>query len=126
MDYSIRSDEDGRGSIQPWEINVSPTIGRGVKPGGGLGPRELWPIRTETREFFFDRFREAWIDVDSVPPGLPAVEVTFDPAVVEEAARRRATEGLARRVARGLLQPVKPLLRPVASKLLGHLAAHRR
>jgi len=122
MDYSVRSD----GGIQPWEINVSPTIGRGVKPGGGLGPRELWPIRTETREFFFDRFRDAWIDLDSVPGGLPAVEVTFDPAVAEAASRGRPPEGLARRVARGLLNPVKPILRPMASKLLGHLAAHRR
>jgi hypothetical protein len=122
MDYSIRAD----GRIQPWEINVSPTIGRGVKPGGGLGPRELWPIRTETRELFFDRFREAWIDIDSLSQGLPAVEVTFDPAVAEAAARGRRKEGLARRLARGLLRPVKPLLQPVASKLLGHFAAHGR
>lgn len=122
MDYSIRTD----GRIQPWEINVSPTIGRGVKPGGGLGPRELWPIRAETRELFFDRFREAWIDLDSLSQGLSAVEVTFDRAVAEAAARGRRREGLARRLARGLLRPVKPLLQPVASKLLGHLVAHGR
>ena len=121
MDYSIK---DGR--IQPWEINVSPTIGRGVKPGGGLGPKELWPLRTETREFFFDRFRQAWIDLDSIPSGRPPVDVEFDRALLEDVMRGRPAEGRVRRIARGLLKPVKPLLSPVASRLLGHLVARRQ
>jgi len=121
IDYSIKD-----GQLQPWEINVSPTIGRGVKPGGGLGPRELWPIRTETREYFFDRFRQAWIDLDSTATGLPPVDVTFDPSVIEAASRERSTEGRARSIARKLLKPAKHLLRPVASNLLGRLAAYRR
>lgn len=121
IDYSIKE-----GRVQPWEINVSPTIGRGVKPGGGLGPRELWPIRTETREYFFDRFRKAWIDLDSTSVGVAQVDVTFDPAVVAAASAGRPTEGRARRIARKLLKPAKSLLRPVASNLLGRLAAYRR
>src|SRR5262249_29111621 len=120
IDYSMK---DGR--IQPWEINVSPTIGRGVKPGGGLGPAELQPIRNETRELFFDRFREAWVELDSTPTGLPSIDVAFDPAVVEAASRVRRGESRARRIARAVLQPVKPLLRPVASKLLAQLVARR-
>ena len=120
MDYSMR---DGR--IQPWEINVCPTIGRGVKPGGGLGPAELQPTRDETREFFFDRFRQAWVDLDSTPPGLPSIDVVFDRRVAEAASRGRPGESRARRLARTLLQPVKPLLRPVASKLLAQFAARR-
>lgn len=118
IDFSIK---DGR--VQPWEINLNPTIGRGVKPGGGFGPRELWPIRSETREFFFDRFRAAWIDLDSVPTTGRAVDVAFDPAVVEAAGQSRPRETLARRIARKLLRPVKPILKPLASKVLGHVAS---
>jgi hypothetical protein len=120
IDFSIK---DGR--IQPWEINVNPTIGRGVRPGGGFGPRELWPIRDETREFFFDRFREAWIDLDSVPAGQSVVDVVFDSALAEAAARRPA-ESRAHRIARTLLRPVKPLLKPFASRLLGEVATRQR
>ena len=120
MDYSIK---DGR--VQPWEINVSPTIGRGVKPGGALGPAELQPIRSETREYFFDRFRAAWMELDSMPPGLPSIDVAFDRAVAETALRGRSRESRARRVASRILHPVKPLLRPVASKLMAQLAALR-
>ena len=120
IDFSIKN-----GRIQPWEINLNPTIGRGVKPGGGFGPRELWPIRSETREFFFDRFREAWTVLDAIPAGEPAVDVTFDRAVVEAASKRHRGESSARRIARKLLRPVKPLLKPVASRILGQLAARR-
>ena len=116
--------KDGR--IQTWEINVNPTIGRGVKPGGELASHELAPIRSETREFFFDRFREAWVDLDCTPAGMPAVDVAFDPGLAEAAARPRPGESPARRIARTLLRPVKPLLKPVASKLLGQLAARRQ
>jgi hypothetical protein len=116
IDYSVK---DGR--IQAWEINVNPTIGRGVKPGGGLGPVELWPIRNETREFFFERFRKAWIDLDYASAGGPAIDVEFDPAVAEAAAHERKGENAARRIARRLLRPAGPLLKPVASKLLGRL-----
>lgn len=120
IDYSMK---DGR--IQPWEINVSPTIGRGVKPGGALGPAELQPIRSETREYFFDRFREAWMELDSMPPGLPSIDVAFDRDVAETALRGRPRESRARRMASRILHPVKPLLRPVASKVMAQLAALR-
>ena len=120
IDYSI---QDGR--VQAWEINVNPTIGRGVKPGGGFGPRELWPIRDETREFFFDRFRESWIDLDRTPAGMSAVDVAFDPGVAEAAARPRPGESAARRIARTLLRPVRPLIDPVAARVLAELATRR-
>ena len=120
IDFSIK---DGR--IQPWEINLNPTIGRGVRPGGGIGPRELWPIRSETRELFFSRFRQAWIDLDCIPAGAPAVDVSFDHGLVEAATTVRHGESSVWRFARTVLRPVKPLLKPVASKLLGQLAGRR-
>jgi len=120
IDFSIKD-----GKIQPWEINLNPTIGRGVKPGGGFGPRELWPIRSETRELFFDRFRAAWIELDAIPSGAPAVDVTFDRFLVDAAAKERRGESAARRLAKKLLRPVKPLLKPVASRLIGQFATRR-
>jgi hypothetical protein len=116
--------KDGR--IQTWEINVNPTIGRGVKPGGGLGPAELWPIRDETRKFFFDRFRDAWLDLDCTPAGMLAIDVALDPDVAEAAARPRPGESQALRIARTLLRPVRPMLEPLASRLLAELATRRR
>jgi len=120
IDFSIKE-----GRIQPWEINLNPTIGRGVKPGGGLGPRELWPIRHETRELFFDRFRAAWIELDSISTNAHEVEVTFDASLAQAAVQRRPEETRLRRVVRRLLRPVKPLLKPIASKVLGHVASRR-
>jgi hypothetical protein len=121
IDYSVK---DGR--IQTWEINVNPTIGRGVKPGGGFGPTDLAPIRSETREFFFANFRKAWMDLDSTPTDTQPVDVAFDPAIVEAAAQDRAGEGRASQIARTLLRPVKPLIMPVASRLLALLAIRRQ
>jgi hypothetical protein len=121
IDYSVK---DGR--IQTWEINVNPTIGRGVKPGGGFGPTDLAPIRSETREFFFANFRKAWMDLDSTPTDTQPVDVAFDPAIVEAAAQDRAGEGRASQIARTLLRPVKPLIMPVASRLLALLAFRRQ
>jgi hypothetical protein len=121
IDYSVK---DGR--IQTWEINVNPTIGRGVKPGGEMGPPEFAPIRSETREFFFDEFRQAWADLDCAPTGTPPVDVAFDLAVADAARRDRAGAGRAGRIARTLLRPVKPLLIPVASRLLARFATRRQ
>lgn len=121
IDYSMK---DGR--IQTWEINVNPTIGRGVKPGGEMASHELAPIRSETREFFFDRFREAWVDLDCTPSGMSAVDVEFDADLAEAAARPRPGESSARRIARTLLRPVRPLVDPIASKLLAQLATRRQ
>jgi hypothetical protein len=121
MDYSVK---DGR--VQTWEINVSPTIGRGVKPGGGIGPAELASIRSETREFFFDKFRKAWAELDSVREGTPPVDVAFDADVVAEAIRTRPAVSRASRIARTLLRPVKPLIEPMASRLLARLALRRQ
>jgi hypothetical protein len=91
-----------------------------------VGPPELAPIRSETREFFFDKFREAWVALDSVAEGAPPVDVAFDPAVAAAATRARPVASRASRIARTLLRPVKPLLEPVASKPLARLAIRRR
>jgi hypothetical protein len=116
IDYAIR---DGR--IKTWEINLHPTIGRGAGPGGGVGPPPLRPLRAETREYFFDRFREAWAAVDPEST-LPALELDLDPAITAMAGTPgpRGPRGLG-----GLgaaLRPLKPVLEPVAGPFLGLIA----
>jgi hypothetical protein len=116
IDYAVR---DGR--IKTWEINLHPTIGRGAGPGGGAGPPPLRPLRSETREYFFDRFREAWAAVDLESP-LPALEVSLDPALAAAAGvpAPRERSGLGR--LRAALRPLKPVLEPVARPFLGLIA----
>jgi hypothetical protein len=79
IDYSMKE-----GRVQSWEINLNATIGRG--PGAGIGPRELWPIRDETREYFFDRFREAWAEVDREMGSGSPVRVRFGKETLARAA----------------------------------------
>ena len=113
IDYSLKA-----GRIQTWEINVHPTIGRGTGLGGGPGPQELRPIRSATREYFFDRFREAWAAVDMESGELTPVEVHFDPEMVRAAtpARRRGTRLLD--TMRAALRPIKSFLAPVTRRAL--------
>ena len=69
--------------------------------------------------------RRGWISI-ACRRALPAIEVVFDPDLAEAAARRRPGESSARRIARTLLRPVKPLVEPVASKILAQLATRRQ
>jgi hypothetical protein len=113
MDYALK---DGR--VVTWEINMNPTIGRGAGPGGGVGPMEVRPIRTAAREYFFDRFREAWAALDTVASaGRPvAVNFTPDAALAAPVASAAAAPALrAMRILRAMLRPLKPVLAPVSA-----------
>ena len=120
IDYAFK-----QGRVQTWEINLHPTIGRGTGPGGGLGPREVHPVRNQTREHFFDRFREAWAAIDQ-PCGEPAIPLGFDPRLRDAAALAASAPRRAGGVGRRLLRPLKPLLGPVSGPLLRALGAWRR
>ncbi len=114
IDYSFK---DGR--IQIWEINLHATIGRTVGPAGAAVPPELRPLRSETREYFFDRFREAWAAVDQDSGNLPAVELQFDKEVLRAATHSSHQENRLLGKLRAALRPIKPLLEPVARRVLG-------
>lgn len=119
IDYSIKG-----GRIQPWEINLNPTIGRLPGPSGGVGPKELWPIRDATREYFFERFREAWVAID--PPGTddsPVPAIAVPPIAVRPprlAPSRTAT------LIRSALRPVKRMLLPLSGPWLRIIAVAMR
>lgn len=119
IDYSVR---DGR--IQTWEINLNPTIGRGLRPSRSKVSPELQPIRQETKELFYGRFQEAWEAVD-VEAAAEDIEVEIDPRVVRDAlaVERDGERFLA---LRRVLRPAKPLLEPVAARVLPLVARAAR
>lgn len=106
IDYSIK---DGR--VQPWEINLNPTIGRGVRPSSRTIEPELREIRERTKEAFYARFNEAWSAVEE--PGIDRTPMTIhlDPAIVAAA---RADERRRWRTGSGLLAAGVRLVKPLA------------
>lgn len=118
IDYSIR---DGR--VQTWEINLNPTIGRGLRPSSREIPLELRELREQTKERFYARFNEAWLRVDLAndpAAELVAVPIVIDPSTIDlalEAERRRwrsgsVLVGRAVRIARPFMKTAAaPLLR---------------
>jgi hypothetical protein len=114
IDYSIK---DGR--VQPWEINLNPTIGRGLRPSSREIEPELRGIREETKEAFYARFNEAWTAVEPVEADRSTFTVHLDREVVAAARadeRRRWRTGSALLAAGVRL--VKPLMKTPARPLL--------
>jgi hypothetical protein len=123
IDYSIKN-----GRVQTWEINLNPTIGRGLRPSTSKVPTELDPIRRETKDCFYSRFQKAWAAVDLAPDGEPAVPVTSDPRRIRAALSIEGRRGRLLATLRTVLRPVKPLIEPRAApalRLLSRLARGR-
>jgi hypothetical protein len=128
IDYSILD-----GKVQTWEINLNPTIGRGLRPSSRTIDPELRDTREETKQLFYSSFNAAWFDVGrGFSPPVPGgsglkprptsapIEVRIDPAVLsaarEERRRRwRTRKGIVEaglRLAKPLMKtPLAPLLR---------------
>jgi hypothetical protein len=73
IDYSVK---DGR--VQTWEINLNPTIGRGLRPSKGRVPPALNAIREETKQEFYARFNAAFAKIDD--GGSGELPIVLDPA----------------------------------------------
>jgi hypothetical protein len=113
IDYSFQD-----GQLRTWEINLNATIGRGVGPGGGMGSAEVRAIRDEAREYFFDRFREAWREVDSEAGDAPPVRVEFDRTLIQQAHQRRRRGSRVLAAGRSLLRPAKPIIEPLMDPII--------
>ncbi len=128
IDYSLRE-----GRIQTWEINLNPSIGRGLRPPSGRVPGELEPVRDETKEHFYRCFQAALEAVDlpsSGAPvelsgfGLPRVRVA--PADTPARVLRRRVLRRAGAVAGRVLGPVRRLvLRPALLAAVGRRVRRR-
>jgi hypothetical protein len=120
IDYAVKE-----GRIQTWEINLNPTIGRGLRPPTTHVPGELQPIRQETKEHFYSGFRQAWEAVDLTPDAESAVPVGLDPGTIRAARSAEVQGGRLAKALRTVLRPVKPVLEPRAApffRMLGRLA----
>ncbi len=125
MDYSMK---DGR--VVCWEINTLPLLRRahGVAPP----PPELQALREVRRAHFATAFAAAFADLlEAVPEGRP-IRPALDPALVRAARRELETRGATTepgavrfRLARALLRPFKPILKPIAAATLQPLLARR-
>lgn len=80
IDYSIK---DGR--VQTWEINLNPTIGRGLRPSSRYIEPELRATREKTKETFYARFNEAWAAVETGDLDPTPFAIRLDPAIVAAA-----------------------------------------
>jgi len=108
IDYSVLD-----GKVQTWEINLNPTIGRGLRPSRRNIDPELRDTREETKQVFYAGFNAAWSAVADVGRGFsPPLEIRIDPVVLiaarEEQRRRwRTRKGI---VETGL-RLAKPLMK---------------
>lgn len=117
IDYSMLD-----GAVQTWEINLNPTIGRGLRPSSGRVPSALEPIRSETKRCFYNRFAAALIALDSRAVSVSeavTVSITLPGALV--ARMRHEQRALPPRVPTLFMRVRRRaqwLLRPLLSRFL--------
>lgn len=117
IDYSIKN-----GSVQTWEINLNPTIGRGLRPPSRKLPPELDAIRDQVRRSFFERFERGWKEVLLPTRVQPPIAVKIDAAIIA-AARAHERQSRVLDAVRKLLRPAKPLIEPLSAPFLRALGS---
>ncbi len=120
IDYAV---QDGR--VQTWEINLHPTIGRAPGRARAALPPELEPLRDANRAFFYQRFNDAWRSYAAPADGAP-IPVSLDADLTREAAEGPRKSRPSMVVLRSAARPFKPVLEPVAMRLLPIVTALAR
>lgn len=126
IDYSVVGED-----LQTWEINLNPTIGRGLRPSSGRIPECLRPLREPAKEHFYQKFQAAFEGVDCPSDsGQPIVITACTEAKgrLRAEARRRRRVKLARALLdsiKWLLKPLKPVLQPAVGTVSPFLARLR-
>ena len=113
IDYAIKN-----GGVQTWEINLNPTIGRGLRPPSKKLPPELDAVRDKVRRCFFDGFESGWKEVMLPTDGQPPIEVKIDSTIINAARTSDAHNNHFLNALRTLLRPAKPLIEPLSSPFL--------
>jgi hypothetical protein len=112
IDYSMKD-----GAPVTWEINLNPTIGRGLRPASLAINLELRALREEAKEHFYSRFRAAWGAVDlaasSCGIALPERSPVTGPVTYVENPYRWGAARRALRPARAWIDRVAGVLSPV-------------
>lgn len=114
IDYALKD-----GTIQTWEINLNPIIGRGSRPSSGVIPEELQPLRQVAKEHFYRRFQAAFEAIDTsgadrspIPVGYRADTLRRARTATRNARARSRWAALRRRLA-----PLRRLRDLVAARL---------
>jgi hypothetical protein len=113
IDYAMKD-----GAMQVWEINLNPTIGRGLRESSGRIPADVNLIRTRGKEHFYRRFGEAWCDVDVGGEAAPAIPLSIDPSVIHHALASDDSEDGWLSGLRRLVRPAKSFVAPVVDRVL--------
>ena len=129
IDYAIQN-----GSVQTWEINLNPTIGRGIRSSSGSVPEHLQSLRFATKAHFYEQFAAAFDAVDCPGDATAPIPTAFQPQTVRDALASVDTHKSGSRprrrgkALREWLQPLKIVLEPLATPflpLLGRLARRK-
>ena len=120
IDYAIKN-----GRVQTWEINLNPTIGRGLRPPSKKLPPELDAVRDHVRSCFFSGFEKGWREVMlptlNQPVGVKIPSHILNAAKVTDAGQSRVLNTL-----RTVLRPAKPIIEPLSSPFLRALGSLTR
>jgi hypothetical protein len=123
IDYGVKD-----GSVQTWEINLNPIIGRGRRSPSRDVWSDLQRTRLRTKVWFYRSFQDAWEAVDLAAAVKP-VPLDLEPGLVRAARlERQGTSPPPGTLAR-LIEPARPMLERVggpALPLVGRLARGRR
>jgi hypothetical protein len=125
VDYSVRD-----GTVETWEINLNPTIGRGLRPSSGKIPPELQQCREEARQHFFARFQAALERLDPPRPDAQ-IPIRYRPETLTALRHMARDRHPPRRFesVKALFRPLRPLLDPVMramAPILGKAAKHKQ
>lgn len=119
IDYSMKN-----GRVQPWEINLNPTIGRGLRPSSRYIEPEIRETRERIKEAFYEPFNAAWAAEALIAPSsdLPPLEVRIDEEILRAARAEVRGRWRTRKVMiQAGIDLVKPLMKTRARPLLQKL-----
>lgn len=121
IDYSIK---DGR--VQTWEINLNPTIGRGLRPRSRNIAPELDAIRDQVRACFYRGFESGWNEVHLRTESDAAIEANIHPRLIKKARAKNVHQSRLLSATRTFLRPAKPLIEPLSPPFLRLLSSLAR
>ncbi len=114
IDYALKD-----GTVETWEINLNPTIGRGSRASSGVLSPEMREYRTIAREHFYRRFQAAFEVIDA-PGAFAPIPIQYHAATLagrgpisRPAAPARRFESVKR-----ILRPFRSLLDPLVEAML--------
>ena len=113
IDYAMKD-----GAMQVWEINLNPTIGRGLRESSRRIPADVNEIRTRGKEHFYRHFSDAWCDVDVGGETEAAIPLSIDRSVVQRALRSEGGEAGWLSALRRVVRPAKSFVAPVVDRVL--------